>query len=153
MTQAQQAKILQAHSALPESCRYSPATEEGLAIFESAHGTIPRDYRWYLATCGGGVIGCEWIDSLEELWETHRRVNEARAKGFYSRLGDYFPIGWDGGGSTYGFDLKTGRIMTEDHDFGGIHEVAVDFYDLLCKKGLLRERRTGNQETHERHER
>jgi hypothetical protein len=118
MTPAQQASVTQAHNALPESCRSAPASEEALVAFEAEHGAIPADYRWYLANCGGGVIGCDWIDSIKELWETHRRVKEARAKGFYLRLGDYFPVGWDGWGCTYGFDLKTGRIMLEDHELG-----------------------------------
>lgn len=51
---------------------------------------------------------------------------------------DFFAIGWDGGGNQYGFDLKSGRIVPEDHDFGRIHEVASDFSDLLTQKGLLK---------------
>jgi len=122
--------------ALPEGCRSAPASEESLAAFEAQFGAIPPDYRWYLATCGGGVIGSEWIDDIEELPKTHRKVREGQQQEFYT-LREFFPVGWDGGGNPYGFDLTSGRIITEDHDFGGIHEVAEGFYALLRKKGLL----------------
>lgn len=137
MTPAQFQQILGAHSALPEGCRYPPASVEALAAFESQFGPIPPDYRWYLAACGGGVIGSEWIDSIKELPETHRRVREGQQHGLYT-LREFFPVGWDGGGNPYGFDLQSGKIVTEDHNFGGIHVVAESFFDLLCKKGLLR---------------
>jgi hypothetical protein len=29
-------------------------------------------------------------------------------------------------------------IVIKDQNFGGVHEWALDFYDLLSKKGLLR---------------
>lgn len=137
MTSAQQQQIVEAHSALPEECRNPAASEEALAGFESQFGPIPPDFRWYLAACGGGVIGSEWINGIKELPETHRRVREGQQNGFYT-LREFFPVGWDGGGNPYGFDLQSGRIVTEDHDFGGIHSVAEGFFDLLCKKGLFR---------------
>ena len=137
VTPSQQQKIKVAHNELPEDCRSSPAAPDELAAFEQKFGPIPQDYRWYLANCGGGVIGSEWIDSIEDLPATHRKVREAQRRGFY-RVAHFFPLGWDGGGNPYGYDLDTGRIVTEDHDFGGIHEVAADFYDLVCSKGLVR---------------
>lgn len=137
MTTPQQQSIVEAHSALPDGCRCAPASDEALAAFEAQFGPIPPDYRWYLRRCGGGVIGSEWIDGIKDLAETHRQVREGQQNGFYA-LRDFFPIGWDGGGNPYGFDLKSGRIVTEDHDFGGIHDVASDFFDLLTLKGLLK---------------
>jgi hypothetical protein len=47
-------------------------------------------------------------------------------------------MGWDGFGNVYGYDLETGHIVMEDHNFGGVHEVAADFYGLLCQMGLIR---------------
>jgi hypothetical protein len=137
MTPVQQQQIVVAHSALPQGCRCAPASEEALAAFEVQFGPVPPDYRWYLAVCGGGVIGSEWIACIKELPETHRRVREGQQNEFYTLL-DFFPVGWDGGGNPYGFDLQSGRIVIEDHDFGGIHEVAENFYALLAKKGLLK---------------
>lgn len=137
MTTQQEQTVLKAHNSLPEGCRYAPASEETLVTFEAQFGPIPPDYRWYLRECGGGVIGSEWIDGIKELPETHRRVSEGQRNGFYT-LQDFFPIGWDGGGNPYGFNLKSGHLVTEDHDFGGIHEIAVDFFDLLNRKGLFK---------------
>lgn len=136
MTTVQQQQIFDAHFALPEECRSPAASEEALSAFESQLEPIPTDYRWYLTACGGGVIGSEWINGIEQLAETHRRVREGQQNGFYT-LQDFFPVGWDGGGNPYGFDLQSGRILTEDHDFGGIHVEAESFFELLCKKGLL----------------
>jgi hypothetical protein len=137
MTPFQQAQIKKAHFELPQDCRSEPASAEDLAAFEEKCGTIPPDYRWYLSDCGGGVIGSEWIDDIDELAYTHRKVRAGQCRGFY-RIPHFFPLGWDGAGNPYGYDLDTGKIVTEDHDFGGIHEVAADFYELLSKKGLIR---------------
>ena len=47
-----------------------------------------------------------------------------------------FVIGWDGAGNPYGIDSATGKLLVEDHNFGGIHEVATSFEAFLTK-GLL----------------
>ena len=115
-------------------------TDDRDCRFDAGNAEIARGlilYRWYLAACGGGLIGSEWIDSIEDLPVTHRKVREAQRRGFY-RIAHFFPLGWDGAGNPYGYDLDTGRIVTEDHDFGGIHELAPDFFGLLCAKGLVR---------------
>ena len=137
MTPSEQQQIRGAHYELPEDCRKDPASPEGLAAFESEFGPIPADYRWYLAECGGGVIGSEWIDGIEELAATHKKVREGQNRGFY-RISHFFPVGWDGFGNVYGYDLGTGHIIMEDHNFGGVHEIASGLYDLVCKKGLVR---------------
>ncbi len=137
MTESQQQQIKAAHEQLPDDCRSAPATAEKLATFEKEFGAIPEDYRWYLANCGGGVIGSEWIDSIEDLPSTHRKVREGQRKGFH-RIARFFPIGWDGWGNAYGYDLDSGRIVFEDHNCGGVHELAPDFFSLLCAKGLVK---------------
>ena len=137
MTPSQQRQIKEAHLELPKDCRRTPALQEDLAAFEKEFGPIPADYRWYLAECGGGVIGSEWIDGIEELAATHRKVREGQTRGFY-RIARFFPLGWDGFGNAYGYNLDTGHIVTEEHNLGGVHEVASDLYDLCCKKGLVR---------------
>jgi len=43
-----------------------------------------------------------------------------------------FVIGWDGFGNPYGIDAATGRILVEDHNFGGIHEMAASFAEFLA---------------------
>jgi hypothetical protein len=137
VTPSQQQQIKDAHCELPEDCRREPASPADLAAFESEFGAIPTDYRWYLAECGGGVIGSDWIDSIEELAATHRKVREGQRRGCY-RIARFFALGRDGFGNVYGYDLETGHIVMEDHNFGGVHELAGDLYDLVCKKGLVR---------------
>ena len=137
MTASQKEQIKKAHFELPEDCRSGPASAEQLVEFERDYGAIPPDYRWYLAECGGGIIGSEWIDDIDELAYTHRKVREGQRRGFY-RIPHFFPLGWDGAGNPYGYDLESGGIVTEDHNFGGIHKLAASFYQLLCTQGLVR---------------
>ena len=66
MNPEEERKVKLAHDALPEGCRSDPATEEQLAKFEAQFEPIPLDYRWYLLNCGGGVIGSEWIDGIDD---------------------------------------------------------------------------------------
>ncbi|MCB1076403.1 MAG: SMI1/KNR4 family protein [Verrucomicrobiae bacterium] len=134
MTQRERDQILRAHWELPEGCRHAPATEEQISEFETEFSPIPEDYRWYLIACGGGVIGSEWIDGIAELPETHRKFQNDGYK-----IPDFFPIGWDGGGNPFGFDVSGGGLVCEDHDFGGIHKEADTFFGLLCAKGLITE--------------
>ena len=138
MTPSEQQQIKYAHYSLPNHCRRDPASPEQLAAFETEFGPIPTDYRWYLAECGGGVIGSERIDGIKELASTHRKVRQAQTRGFYP-IPRFFPLGWDGFGNVYGYNLETGHIIMQDHNFGGIHELADGLYALIRKKGLLSE--------------
>ena len=51
-----------------------------------------------------------------------------------------FIVGWDGFGNPMGIDEK-GRLVKEDHNFGGIHEVAASF-DAFLQDNLLGESET-----------
>ncbi|MBC7967699.1 MAG: SMI1/KNR4 family protein, partial [Fuerstia sp.] len=97
--------------------------------FENVFGSIPTDYRWYLATCGGGVIGSEWVDDITQLKDSHLKFS---SEGW--TMNNVFVIGWDGGGNPMGIDRATGRILVEDHDFGGIHVLANSFADFVLGK-------------------
>lgn len=127
--------IRRAHAALPADCRYAPATEAQLSAFEEAFGPIPADFRWFLAHCGGGVCGREWIDGIRQLVDSHRQFREQSGPGGWTMSG-VFVIGWDGGGNPYGIDRDTGQILVEDHDFGDVHTMAESFEDFLVR-GLL----------------
>jgi hypothetical protein len=35
-----------------------------------------------------------------------------------------FVIGWDGGGNPFDIQATSRKVLVEDHDFGGIHEMA-----------------------------
>jgi hypothetical protein len=116
---------------------YAPATEKELADFECEFGPIPPDFRWFLRECGGGPVGREWVDGIRQLTATHRRHREEAAQGFWKALSDVFGIGWDGWGNLYGLHLPTGRIVAEDHEFGGgLFEMSPSFTQFL-KAGLL----------------
>jgi hypothetical protein len=132
--------IIAAHRALPEDVRSAPATVEELAAFESEFGPIPRPYRWYLEHCGGGVAGSEWLDNIHELPVSHRRFQEESGHGGWT-MQDVFIIGWDGRGNPFGVSAKTGEILVEDHDFGGIHVLAASVLEFLARAMRVDQRR------------
>ncbi|MDR3619545.1 MAG: SMI1/KNR4 family protein [Paludisphaera borealis] len=104
------------------------ATEEALLQFESDFGPIPPTFRWFLANCGGGVVGSEWVDDIVELSETHRRFREE----FPASVG-LFVIGWDGRGDPFGIDAASEKVLGVDHDNGNLFEVAPNFEAFLAK--------------------
>jgi hypothetical protein len=129
-------RIIKAWRQLPEDLRSEPASEEQLAAFERTYGPIPAAVRWFLSECGGGVVGSEWVDHIEALASTHRkfRYESPDPKGW--RMRGVFVIGWDGAGNPFGVDADTGKVLVEDHSFGGIHEMAPSFEALLIR-GVL----------------
>jgi hypothetical protein len=44
-----------------------------------------------------------------------------------------FVIGWDGAGNPFGIDGDSGRVLVEDHNFGGVHELATSFEAFLAR--------------------
>ena len=118
----------------PSSMRYAPATEAQLVEFEETHGPIPAKFREFLSVLGGGVVGSEWIDGIEQLRETHRKFQDERSSNGWS-LSETFIIGWDVTGNPMGIDAKTGAVVVEDHTFGGIHVLAPSFEEFL-RRGL-----------------
>jgi hypothetical protein len=119
-------QIVAAYNDLPASCRYAPASQQQLVSFECEFGSIPDDYRWFLTTCGGGVCGAEWLDGIEQLPKSHRKFG---ADGWTMK--NVFVIGWDGAGNPMGIHRATGKVLTEDHNFGGIHKIAESFLEFL----------------------
>lgn len=126
-------RVLAAWSKQLEDIRHPPATEEEIGQFEREYGPIPDDFRWFLQTCGGGVVGSEWVDNIHQLSTTHAKY---RAESFPEdgwTMQGVFIIGWDGGGNPFGIDATTGKVLVEDHTFGGIHEMAPSFEQLLIQ--------------------
>ncbi|MBX3398013.1 MAG: SMI1/KNR4 family protein [Gemmataceae bacterium] len=122
--------LLAARHACPEEDRHQPAAESELQAFEAEFGLIPPAFREYLAVCGGRVGGDgEWIDGLPELPDSHRQF---RADSEFWRMRGVFIIGWDGAGNPFGIELSSGRVLVEDHNFGGIHEMAPSFTAFLA---------------------
>lgn len=78
-------------------------------------------------------MGSQWVDSLRELPSTHRKFRAEFGPPRGWTLRDVFVIGWDGSGNPYGIHEPTGRLLVEDHDFGGIHEMAPSFVAFLTR--------------------
>lgn len=130
------ARILEAWESLPEEIRGHPASEAALRAFEADHGPIPEAHRWFLSACGGGIVGADRVDDIEELRGSHAKFHaELNRPGGWT-MRDVFVIGWDGGGNPFGINRTTGRILLEDHTFGGIHEVASSLEEFVLR-GLL----------------
>jgi len=129
-------KILVAFQTLPDGCRSAPAGESALVEFEAEFGSIPADFRWFLKTCGGGTVGSEWVDDIDELSATHRRFRVQCTVPDGWKMRDIFVIGWDGSGNPFGIQHCSGAILVEDHDFGGIHTLA-DSFSTFLEFGLL----------------
>ncbi|MFC1853107.1 SMI1/KNR4 family protein [candidate division CSSED10-310 bacterium] len=102
-------------------------------VFEEKYGKIPEDYKWFLKTVGGCPIGSEWIANIKELEKTHIEISDDRNVPKEWKMKSYFIIGFDGWGNYFGICTETGKIFMEDHNFGGIHEIAASFEDYILK--------------------
>lgn len=119
---------------LPAAIRFQPASEQELQEFEALHGPIPLPFRAFLANFGGGVVGTEWVDGIQQLHATHIKFKmESGADG--RQLPDTFVIGWDGAGNPFGIHKVSGAVLVQDHTFGGVHQLASSFGEFL-RKGL-----------------
>ena len=81
-------------------------------------------YAEWLSNTGGGPIGPDWYEGIEDLRESQEKV----AKAGWDISG--FVIGWDGSGNPIVLDAN-GSIYAPDHNFGGKHLIAVSFEALL----------------------
>lgn len=129
------ALILKLWSPRPEEIRYVRATEGALSSFEKEFGPIPEDFRWFLAACGGGVVGSEWVDGIEQLAGSHRKhLRERSAHGWKA---NFFVIGWDGAGQPFGIDRATGELVAEPEGRGGeVHRLSPSIEAFLLQ-GLI----------------
>ena len=129
-------QLADAFAALPEGCKYAVATASELKKFESEFGAIPDDFCWFLMKCGGGTIGTEWVDGIDELADTHRKFNAESEIANGWTMDGVFVIGWDGAGDPFGIETATGKLLVEDHNFGGVHEMTPSF-EAFLERGLL----------------
>jgi len=104
---------------------YKGAVSEQLVDEILNHYSVSNEtYRTWLIETGGGPIGSDWYDGLDELEESQNKLK----KEAWEITG--FVIGWDGAGNPLVLQ-KNGGILTEDHNFSGIHKVASSFEELL----------------------
>lgn len=88
------------------------------------HNVKDQNYRQWLTETGGGPIGSDWYDGIEELEASQEKLKTES----WSISG--FVIGWDGAGNPIVLSAS-GEIQTEDHNFGGTHTLAPCFFELL----------------------
>ena len=124
MSEELKAALLAEWRVNPDGYRTLPPSEEALRSFEQEFGSIPAEFREYLALCGGGIGKGEWDErtfNLPNLVYVYREHQH----GFITwSLEGVFVIGSDDAGNLFGIETSTGRILLEDHNFGGIHELA-----------------------------
>ena len=104
---------------------YRGAVKEHLVDETLNHYSISNEtYRTWLIETGGGPIGSDWYDGLNELDKSQNKLKTEAWKitGFV--------IGWDGSGNPIVLQ-KNGEILTEDHNSNGVHKVAISFEQLL----------------------
>jgi len=130
-------RIVAAWFERPEGIRSPPARDAQIAAFERQFVPMHSDFRWFLKECGGGVVGSEWMDDIGRLGETHTKFLAESGSPRGWQMEDVFVIGWDKGGNPFGIHHKSGKMFVEDHDFGGIHEMAPSF-EAFLEQGLLR---------------
>jgi len=129
-------KLRIAWKAKPKEPLADPASEEELDRYESTHGPIPQSFRWFLKHYGGGVVGSERVDSIEELLKTHAKFQAEYGPPSWWTMTGVFVIGWDGAGNPFGIEIESGRILVEDHNFGGIHEMFASFDNFIFSDTL-----------------
>lgn len=130
MRHGPRSSLLRLWGLLPAGLRYPCASLVQIEAFEAKHGLIPSEYRTFLLEFGGGVVGSEWLDGIEQLAVTHRKFRaEAGSGGWVIR--DAFVIGWDGAGNPIAID-SAGAVVVEDHNFGGVHQLAPSFRIFLA---------------------
>lgn len=128
------ARLIEAWRALPADVRARPATAAEIDQLEVELGPVPADLRWFLSKLGGGPVGSEWSDDASNLRETHAKFEAERDRW---SLRNCFVIGWDGAGNPMAIDRSSGKVVMEDHNFGGVHELCPSFEVFLCR-GLLK---------------
>ncbi len=113
---------------MPEDVRYAAATEADLKQFETAFGPVPVEYRTFLRLGGGGVVGSEWLDGIDQLPHSHAKfASERGANGWQS---DFFLVGWDGSGAPIGI-TENGEMVIEQEG-GNVRRVATSFASFLA---------------------
>ena len=123
ISDASKRSIVERWQERPDGISYPPASKIDLDDFESIHGKIPDDFRWFLECCGSGVIGSEWIDGIDDLYASHTKFHAECQIPDGWKTHEMFIIGWDGGGNPIGIMLD-GAVVAEDHDFGGLHTLS-----------------------------
>jgi hypothetical protein len=131
LAQFRKERIVAALAQLPSEVRERPATADELHRFEEGNGVIPADFRWFLQSCGGGVVGVERLDGVRTLAQSHEKYRREFGPPSGWSMENVFIIGWDGAGNPIALHKRSGAIYVEDHNFGRVHEVAHSLIEFL----------------------
>lgn len=122
--------LLAEWQSLPREVRCAPATHPQLEAFESAHGAIPAQYRSFLMQFGGGPVGHEWIDGIDQLTATQEKFRAGRRAGHW-KMASVFVVGWDGAGNPIGIDSHGAVIVELPGE--GVQRLAGSFAEYVAK--------------------
>ena len=103
-----------------------PVEPQKVSTFLDSYHITDKIYRNWLIETNGGPISSNWYDSLDELVLSQKKLSSE------SWIIKGFVIGWDGSGNPIVIQSDN-TIAIEDHDFGGIHQIANNFKELLIK--------------------
>lgn len=88
---------------------------------------MPLEYRQFLLLGGGGIVGSESLDGIEQLAVSHAKFAKERGpNGWRSSM---FLIGWDGSGAPIGID-RGGAVVVECEG-GSVINLAASFESFL----------------------
>ena len=125
---------IEAHLAkFPIAVRERAATEAELREFEAAFGAIPDDYRWLLVAAVAAWLARSELTasrSLPSLTPSFAASLDRHAVGrceMFSLLAGMVAV------NPFGIEQSSGRILVEDHDFGGIHEMAASLQEFILR--------------------
>lgn len=97
---------------------------------------LDEDYIDFISSFGGGVLGNKEIYSIKNSEiigdENIIEINERYKNDDWEGIEKWLIIGTDHSGNPIGIDTN-GKIVSNDHDFGGIFTVAESFEDYLRK--------------------
>jgi len=112
MNEQQQNHILAIWSQKSDGTISPKASLNSIAEFEETHKSIPSEFKWFLLNCGGGTVGPEWVEGIDELFCIHQKYHEeCNIPNGYS-YPNFFIIGWDGSGSPILIDNE-GKVVAE----------------------------------------
>ncbi|MCA9178463.1 MAG: SMI1/KNR4 family protein [Planctomycetales bacterium] len=131
MDDSLKSRIVVAFHGLRQDWRYPLSSERDLAKFESEFGLIPREYRWFLSACGGGLVGGGCVFGVAQLVARHGRWKFDEE----DRWPGVFVVGTDGAGGSIGITTSTGEVVV-NHGDHGIHSLAASFGEFL-ERNLL----------------
>lgn len=123
--------IRQWETEMPADTRYATASEAEVASFELKWGAIPSAYRTFLLQGGGGAVGTEWLDGINQLHASHAKYSKERGRAGWTAA--MFLIGWDGSGAPIGID-PAGAVVVENE--GGETTRLAPSFALFLKSAL-----------------